>query len=100
LKSELTNYREIGQKIRDLNEYRDINFPLFAFYGIDRLSSKTLGSDLVFNKVDGYEESLNKVSSFNIFLEWLIQILKMSKGILSEQQEFLLHDIKALELGG
>lgn len=101
LKSELTNYREIGQKIRDLNEYRDINFPLFAFYGIDRLSSKkTLGSDLVFNKVDGYEESLNKVSSFNIFLEWLIQILKMSEGILSEQQEFLLHDLKALELGG
>ncbi|EMA4450917.1 AAA family ATPase, partial [Acinetobacter baumannii] len=101
LKSELTNYREIGQKIRDLNEYRDTNFPLFAFYGIDRLSSKkNLSSDLVFNKVDGYEESLNKVSNFNIFLEWLIQILKMSEGILSEQQEYLLHDLKALELGG
>lgn len=101
LKSELTDYRDIGQKIRELNDYKDTNFPLFALYGVDRLSQrKIFSSDLVFNKIDGYEESLNKVSNFNIFLEWVIQILKISKGTLSEDQELLLHDIQALELGG
>ena len=68
LKSELTDYRDIGQKIRELNDYKDTNFPLFALYGVDRLSQrKIFSSDLVFNKIDGYEESLNKVSNFNIF---------------------------------
>lgn len=101
LKSELTDYREIGQKIRELNDYKDTNFPLFALYGVDRLSSrKFVSSDLLFNKIDGYEESLNKTSNFNIFLEWLIQILKISEGALSEDQELLLKDIQALELGG
>ena len=101
LKSELTNYRDIGQKIRELNDYKAINFPLFALYGVDRLSERKFSSsDLVFNKIDGYEESLNKGSNFNVFLEWVIQILKISKGTLSEDQELLLQDIRALELGG
>jgi predicted ATP-binding protein involved in virulence len=101
LKSELTNYRDIGQKIRELNDYKAINFPLFALYGVDRLSERKFSSsDLVFSKIDGYEESLNKGSNFNVFLEWIIQILKISKGTLSEDQELLLQDIQALELGG
>ena len=101
LKSELTNYRDIGQKIRELNDYKAINFPLFALYGVDRLSERKFSSsDLVFNKIDGYEESLNKGSNFNVFLEWVIQILKISKGTLSKDQELLLQDIQALELGG
>ena len=101
LKSELTNYRDIGQKIRELNDYKAINFPLFALYGVDRLSERKFSSsDLVFNKIDGYEEALNKDSNFNIFLEWVIQILKISKGTLSKDQELLLQDIQALELGG
>ena len=101
MKSELTNYRDIGQKIRELNDYKAINFPLFALYGVDRLSERKFSSsDLVFNKIDGYEESLNKGSNFNVFLEWVIQILKISKGTLSEDQELLLQDIRALELGG
>lgn len=101
LKSELTDYRDLGQKIRELNDYKDTNFPLFASYGVDRLSSrKFLSSDLVFNKIDGYEESLNKVSNFNIFLEWLIQVLKISKGHISEDQKFLQHDIDVLEQAG
>ena len=101
LKSELTNYRDIGQKIRELNDYKAINFPLFALYGVGRLSERKFSSsDLVFNKIDGYEEALNKDSNFNIFLEWVIQILKISKGTLSKDQELLLQDIQALELGG
>lgn len=101
LKSELTNYRDIGQKIREMNDYKAINFPLFASYGVDRLFEKKFSnSDLVFNKINGYEDSLAKSSNFNVFLEWLIQILKISKGTLSEDQELLLRDIQALELGG
>lgn len=101
LKSELTDYRDIGQKIREMNDYKAINFPLFALYGVGRLSERKFSSsDLVFNKIDGYEEALNKDSNFNIFLEWVIQILKISKGTLSKDQELLLQDIEALELGG
>lgn len=101
LKSELTNYRDIGQKIRELNDYKAINFPLFALYGVGRLSERKFSSsDLVFNKIDGYEEALNKDSNFNIFLEWVIQILKISKGTLSKDQELLLQDIQSLELVG
>lgn len=38
LKSDLIKYREIGENLRILNDYNNINLPLFAFYGIDRVS--------------------------------------------------------------
>lgn len=101
LKSELTDYRDIGQKIRELNDYRNINLPLFASYGVERLSSrKVLTSDLVFNKIDGYEDALTKISNFDIFLEWLIQVLKISKGSISEEQKLLQQEIDILEQAG
>lgn len=83
LKSELTQYREIGRNLRILNEYKSINLPLFALYGIDRLSKdgrkeKTSDSD----KIDGYDGSLGSKASFNIFIDWLIKLLKIANTVI------------------
>ncbi|BFM36383.1 MULTISPECIES: AAA family ATPase [Acinetobacter] len=82
LKSDLSKYREIGRNLRILNEYKSINLPLFAIYGIDRLSNdgrqeKTSDS----HKIDGYDGSLRSKSSFNIFIDWLIKLLKIANTV-------------------
>lgn len=82
LKSELTKYRELGKNLRSLNDIQDINLPLFSYYGIDRLQKgSTKNKSLKFGKIDGYDDSLNSKTSFDTFVEWLIQLLKISKNI-------------------
>lgn len=81
LKSELTKYRELGRIFRTLNEFQGVNLPLLAFYGIDRLQKGSVKSkSLIFGKIDGYDDSLNSKASFDTFVEWLIQLLKIKKG--------------------
>ncbi|MCJ0829168.1 AAA family ATPase [Acinetobacter sp. NIPH1876] len=80
LKSELTMYRELGRNFRILNDYADIDLPLFSYYGIDRLQitgRKT--KKMEFGKIDAYDQSLNDKATFSTFVDWLIQILKISK---------------------
>lgn len=91
LKSELTQYRAIGKNLRTLNEYRSINLPLLAFYGIDRLpkdgtKSKISDSD----KIDGYDGSLKSKASFNVFIEWLVKQLKISKSAIENSEKLRL----------
>ncbi|WP_447507976.1 AAA family ATPase [Acinetobacter lactucae] len=80
LQSELTKYREFGKNLRILNRYKNIDLPLFSFYGVDRLQKggKKL-KNFTFGKIDGYDDSLKSKSSFDVFLEWTIQLLKLSK---------------------
>lgn len=69
LKSDLIKYREIGENLRILNDYNNINLPLFAFYGIDRVSKdgrKEKKSDS--DKIGGYDGSLNSKASFNLLV--------------------------------
>ncbi|MEC8886203.1 MAG: AAA family ATPase [Pseudomonadota bacterium] len=87
LKSELTNYRDLGRNLRYLNEYKDINLPLFAFYGIDRLQKGAKNNQkITFEKVDGYDSSLNYKTSFDIFYEWLVQLLKVSEPVVANSE--------------
>lgn len=82
LKSDLVSYREIGKKFRLLNNYKSIDLPLFALYGIDRLSKdarKARASD--FDKLSGYDGSLSSKASFNVFSEWLIRLLKIANTV-------------------
>ncbi|MDH1726825.1 MAG: hypothetical protein DI542_13315 [Acinetobacter johnsonii] len=82
LKSDLVSYREIGKKFRLLNNYKSIDLPLFALYGIDRLSKdarKAKASD--FDKLSGYDGSLSSKASFNVFSEWLIRLLKTANTV-------------------
>lgn len=82
LKSDLIKYREIGENLRILNDYNNINLPLFAFYGIDRLSKdgrKEKKSDS--DKIGGYDGSLNSKASFNLFIDWLIKLLKIENTV-------------------
>ncbi len=88
LKSELTQYRAIGKNLRILNEYKSINLPLLALYGIDRLpkdSTKSKVSDS--DKIDGYDGSLQSKASFHIFIEWLIKLLKISKTVVDSSEK-------------
>ncbi len=82
LKSELIKYRELGRNFRILNEYADIDLPLFSYYGIDRLqiTGKTAKKVIDFGKIDAYDQSLNDKTSFVTFVDWLIQTLKISKS--------------------
>ncbi|MFW1643631.1 AAA family ATPase [Acinetobacter guillouiae] len=87
LKSELVQYRELGRNIRILNDHKSINVPLFALYGIDRLTKdgkKTKVSDT--NKIDGYDGSLNSRASFNTFIDWLVKLLKISNAIVDNPE--------------
>ncbi len=82
LKSDLIKYREIGENLRILNDYNNINLPLFAFYGIDRVSKdgrKEKKSDS--DKIGGYDGSLNSKASFNLFIDWLIKLLKIENTV-------------------
>lgn len=99
LRSELIEYRKFGQIIRDINDYKNINLPLFAFYGIDRLQQRNIiSTDLIFNKADGYDESLTKGSNFHIFLEWQVQLLKKSKSTEAFiEKEKIKEQIKSLQ---
>lgn len=88
LKSELTQYRTIGRYLRILNEYKSLNLPLLAFYGIDRLPkdiTKAKFSDS--DKIDGYDGSLNSKASFNIFNEWLIKLLKTRNSVGNDSEK-------------
>lgn len=92
LKSELTEYRELGQNFRILNSYKNIDLPMFAFYGIDRLQKAGGKSkSLTLGKIDGYDDSLNSKATFGIFLDWLIQQLKLAKG---SEKNLEIEDIK------
>ena len=87
LKSELINYRNLGRDIRYLNEYKDINLPLFAYYGIDRLQKGANNSQKInFEKIDGYDNALNYRTSFDLFYEWLVQLLKVSEPVVANSE--------------
>lgn len=87
LKSEYKQYRKIGNTFRILNDYKNITLPLFAYYGIERLpKGKVQSKDLTFGKIDGYDDSLNSKTTFSTFIEWLIQLLKLAKNVLSDTE--------------
>lgn len=98
LKSELTKYRELGRNFRILNTYQNIDLPLFAFYGIDRIQmtgKKSKSSE--FGKIEGYDSSLslNDKTSFDTLIIWLVQQLKLAKDGNSYLQEKNIKNIKA-----
>lgn len=88
LKSVLINYRNLGRDLRYLNEYKDINLPLFAYYGIDRLQKGVNNSQKInFEKTDGYDNALNYRTSFDLFYEWLVQLLKVSEPVVANSEK-------------
>lgn len=98
LKSELTKYRELGRNFRILNTYQNIDLPLFALYGIDRIQvtgKKSKSSD--FGKIEGYDSSLslNDKTSFDTLIIWLVQQLKLAKEGNTYLQDKNIKNIKA-----
>ncbi len=98
LKSELTKYRELGRNFRILNTYQNIDLPLFAFYGIDRIQitgKKSKSSE--FGKIEGYDSSLslNDKTSFDTLIIWLVQQLKLAKEGNTYLQEKNIKNINA-----
>lgn len=81
LKSEYINYRNLGKSLRIINDFRSINLPLFGYYGIDRLQTSTQQlPDLNFDKIKGYEDCLKEKTEFDVFNNWLVQLLKVTES--------------------
>ena len=82
LKTEVTEYRKFGKNIRELLAFQNMNLPLLVFYDIERFKrndfKKLSNQENLFFQLDGYEKSSNSRVSFEIFIEWLIKILKIS----------------------
>lgn len=82
LKTEVTEYRKFGKNIRELLAFQNMNLPLLVFYDIERFKrndfKKLSNQENLFFQLDGYEKSSNSRVSFEVFIEWLIKILKIS----------------------
>lgn len=98
-KSKYDDYKTYGSIWRQLNFIQAVNLPLFAFYGVDRISldRKKLNekNEKNINRFDAYNLSMNGSSSFNDFIQWLIQTIKKNSG--DENYKKLYKQIIALE---
>ncbi|EMN2537200.1 AAA family ATPase [Acinetobacter baumannii] len=78
------DYKLYGSIWREVNGLREINLPLFSFYGINRLTldkKKAYDKNFKFiDKFDSYSKNLNSSSSFNDFVQWLIKNFKQRNG--------------------
>lgn len=105
LKTEVMEYRKFGKNIRELLAFQNINLPLLMFYDIERFKrndfKKMSHLENLFFQLDGYEKSSNSRVSFEIFIDWLIKVLKISnKNFDSVEQDKVSSQIDSLVNAG
>ncbi len=102
LKTGVTEYRKFGRNIRELIAFGKVDLPLFMFYDINRFKENQYKKDInisegLFYQLDAYEKSSKSKISFEILIEWLIQLLKLSNSlVVSEDQKKLQSKINSL----
>lgn len=102
LKTGVTEYRKFGRNIRELIAFGKVDLPLFMFYDINRFKENQYkkdinNTDILFYQLDAYEKSSKSKISFEILIEWLIQLLKLSNSLeISEDQKKLKSKINSL----
>lgn len=78
------DYKTYGSIWREINGIKEVNLPLFSFYGVNRLTldkKKIYDKNFKFiDKFDAYNKNLNSSSNFNDFVLWLIRNLKQIRG--------------------
>jgi len=81
-KSNLKEYKNISSIWRNFNSINEINLPVFALYSVDRMKVKnnTSTDKDDFRRFDVYNNILNNSTDFNIFVKWLIQIIKIKNN--------------------
>ncbi|MFW2080140.1 AAA family ATPase [Acinetobacter guillouiae] len=88
LKTDVMEYRKFGRNIRDLIAFGKVDLPLFVFYDIERFKLNPNSKEVdtaggIFYQLDGYDRSSKSKVTVEIFIDWLIKLLKTSNVVIN-----------------